>query len=183
MATGRGGHGGMGLPYVPLTFPTITVQENAGTAGVTLSIAEVDKLWDIYKDAVLNKGYAAYNPAAKDFVPLLNYLVATSDFTKLKVVGWLNALYTAVNDQGWGYMWLDPKAAAATTNPIVDPIGAIKKVAGDAGTAVSNFLTPVADPLTNLIKWGAILVVGGATIYAIYEGHKYFKGRKKRRKG
>ncbi len=171
----------MGLPYVPLTFPTITVQENAKTAGVALSVAEVDKLWDVYKDAVMNRGYKAYNPATHDFLPLLQYLETTTDFTRLKVVAWLNALYTAVNDQGWGYMWLDPKAAAATTNPIIDPIGAVKKIAGDAGTAVSNFLTPVADPLTNLLKWGAILVVGGAVIYATYEGHKYFKSRKRRK--
>ncbi len=173
----------MGLPYVPLTFPTITVQENAKAAQVNMSVAEVDRLWSVYKDAVMNKGYKAYNPAdASTFLPLLQYLETTTDMTRLKVVAWLNGLYKAVNEQGWGWMWLDPKGAADTSvNPLIDPIGAVKKVAGDAGQAVSNFLTPVADPITNILKWGAVLVVGGAVIYAIYEGNKYFKSRKRRK--
>lgn len=173
----------MGAAYVPLTFPTITVQQNAQAAGVALSIAEVDRLWVAYQTAMTSGGLKPYNPADHaTFLPLLQALETATDFTRLKVVAWLNGLYKAVNEQGWGWMWLDPKAAAATGNPFVDPLGALKQWTGDLGTAAGNFLTPVADPVTNLLKWGAILVVGGAVIYGVYEGQKYFKN-KKRKKG
>ncbi len=169
--------------YVPLTFPTITVQNNAEISGVPLSIAEVDRLWTAYQAGLMSdpnlKPYDPADPAT--FLPLFHVLETATDLTRLKVVAWLNGLYKAVNDQGYGFMWLDPRAASASGNPLVDPLGALKAWAGDLGTATGNFLKPAADPVTNLLKWGAILVVGGAVIYGIYEGKKYFKSRKRRK--
>lgn len=172
----------MGLPYVPLTFPTITVQTNAKASGVVLSIAEVDRMWEAYKDATVNKGVKPYgDPQGGGNLAILQAVETATDLPRLKVAAWLNALYKAVNEQGWGWLWLDPAGAAKAGSPIINPAGAIKQVATDAGEAIKNFVAPVADPLTNLLKWGAILVVGGAVIYGVYEGHKFFKGRKGRK--
>ncbi len=174
----------LNLPYVPLTFPTVTVRNNMDATGVKATSAEVDRLWAIYKTATVEKGIKPFNPTGHDNLPIIQALETGSDYTRIKVVAWLNGLYKAVSEQGFGWMWLDPAGAAASDpvgSVLVDPIASIKRLAGDSGQALANFVAPVADPLTNALKWAAVLVVGGAAIYGLYEGTKFFKGRKGRK--
>lgn len=167
----------MGFPYVPFTFPTITVQNNAKQSLVDLTTAEVDRIWVSYKKAMVDNKMTPYNAAnAGKNGPLIQFLISDTGFTPMKIVGWLNALQKAV-DQGWGPVWLDP-AAYAETNILVNPTTTIKSALANAGEDVKAFLTPAAEPVTNLIKYAAVAVVAGAVVYGIYQWNK---GRKRRK--
>lgn len=171
----------MGLPYVPLTFPTVTVRNNMAQTQVSASTAEVDRLWEAYKRATVVDGISPYNKDGGSNLAIIQALETATDYQRLKVVAWLNALDKAVKEQGFGWLWLDPAGAKEAGSPLIDPVGALKRTLGDAGQAVGNFLTPVADPVTNVLKWSAVLVGGAAVIYGIYHGTKLFNGRKRRK--
>ncbi len=145
----------MGLPYVPLTFPTVTVRNNAKNAMVDLTNSEVDRLWAAYKVATLERGIRPYtSEAGGGNLAIIQALETATDYTRLKVVAFLNGLEKAVKTQGFGWVWLDP-ALASQTDPVggalVDPVAAFKRTMGDIGEALSKFLTPVADPVTNVL--------------------------------
>ena len=174
----------MGLPYVPFTFPTVTVQTNAKNGGVDLSVSEVDELWGAYQNSQLKDGLKpfSHDMPGSDLVPLLDNLTAATSLSKMKVVAWLNATEQAVK-QGFSAEYINPASAAKAEQGAIslNPIETVKTLASDAGTAIGNFIKPVADPVTNLVKWGAILVVGGAVVYGIYNFRKFQKLRKKRK--
>ncbi len=170
---------------MPLTFPTVTVRNNAGNSGVPLMNAEVDAMWEAYKHATLEGQLRPYgSPSDGGNTPIVLAVEKATGFPRAKVVAFLNGLLLAVNDQGWGTLWLDP-AGAMNSDPVsgalVDPMSALKRAGGDIGEALRNLLKPVADPLTNVLKWGAVMAVSGASIYGIWYASKFFKGRKGRK--
>lgn len=175
----------MGLPYVPFTFPTITVQQNAKRGGVNLSTSEVDRIWAAYKVATLNEGIAPFaHDAGGRNLPIIQYLEKATSLSRMKIVAWLNATEQTVN-QGWGFRWIDPKAAAEAEKGSIslNPIETLKTVTKGAGEAVSNFLKPSAEPLTNLIKWTAVAAASGAVIYGLWTLAPVLGLRKRKKKG
>ena len=90
----------------------------------------------------------------------------------------MNALERAVKEQGWDWKWIDPRAAkqAGQSMTAGESVATGMKAVGQN---VANLLKPTLDPVTNLVKYAAIAVVGGAVIYGIYHGTKIF-GKKRR---
>lgn len=178
----------MGAAYVPFTFPTITVRNNMETAGVRVSSGEVDRLWEAYKIATVDEGLAPYNHEGGGAVavPLLASLSLATGYTKAKVAGWLNALEKAVKEQGKSWKYLDPAGAALSESKgysITNPVESLKRAATDLGETAGNLLKPALDPVTNLAKYGALIVVAAAVSYGVYQGAKHFKKARRRRKG
>lgn len=168
----------MAAAYIPFTFPTVTVQEWAGKAGNILSRAEVDRMWEAYKEATVKDGIPIFrDPRGGGNTPIVKAVAAKSGLTIVKAAAFLNATYSAVNEGGEGWCWIDPPRCEAAES------GAIQSVTGGIGGAVSNILKPSLDPVTNLVKWGAVLVVGGAVVYGLYNFGWIFKKGRKRRKG
>jgi hypothetical protein len=172
----------MGLAYVPLTFPTVTVRTNM--APVLASNSEVDRLWSAYKEATVTDKIPPYNSdlGGANIAPLLRALETKTGYTRMKIAAWLNALQKAVREQSWGWRWLDPAGAMAAEKDAysLNPVESLKKAAKDLGQAAGDLVKPSLDPVTNLVKYGALLVVGGAVIYGIYHGTKIFKKRRKK---
>lgn len=167
----------MNAPYVPFTFPTITVQQNAKRALVDLSTSEIDRIWAAYLVATTQKGFPPYaREAGGKNLPLIQELEKATSLRREKIVGWLNATEQTVN-QGWTWYWIDPAGAQHADKAV------IKDVFGKAGDAVSNFLAPSAEPLTNLVKWTAVAVAGGAVIYGLWTLAPLLGLGKKKRKG
>lgn len=177
----------MGAAYIPGTFPTVGVASRMQLAQVRTSFAEVDRLYDAYVMA-LESGLAPMAKGAKGTVtgPLLTAMSAQTSLPKNTVAAWLNALVQEVEENGRGY-YLDPvsadKAAVGKFDPVNHPIESIKTVASGVGQAAGGLLKPVADPVTNLVKYAAIALVAGASIYAIYTFTPLFKSGKRRKKG
>jgi hypothetical protein len=175
----------MGLPGVPLTFPTLTVQSNMKTdSNVKVSTSVVDQLWESYKAGALAHKYGVFNSTNPESVSaILDSVTTDTGLDQNTVAAFLLGTEKAVKVQNWGSRWLDPAGAATaeTGTYSLNPIQDIKTAAGDLGTTLKNFIAPVADPVTNLVKWTAILVVGGAVVYGIYHGTKIFKARKRKK--
>jgi hypothetical protein len=176
----------MGFPFVPGTFPTIGVYGFMKRAGIDTSWGEVDRLWDAYYLATVVEGIPPFNHDAggKNAAALIDYMTTKTQIPRNTVAGWLNALSDEVAANGREY-YLDPvtskKASEAGNVSISHPLDAITNVAKSAGEAVGGFLKPTAEPLTNMIKWAAVLVVGGAVIYGVYHGSKLLKAKRKRK--
>jgi hypothetical protein len=158
----------MGFPFIPGTFPTVGVTNFMQRAGVKTSWAEVGRLWDAYYIATVKEGLQAFNSAAggKNAAPLLNSMNKQTGIPKNTIAAWLNALEDEV----------------AANGPINHPLESIKTVAKSVGQSAKELITPVADPITNIIKYSALLVVGGAVIYGIYHGTKIYKATRRRGK-
>jgi hypothetical protein len=177
----------MGIPYVPFTFPTVTVRNNMAASQVAASNAEVDMLWNAYREG-MKSGLAPYGGPAvggKANADILNFIANKTNLGKLKAAAFLNGLHKAVTSQGAALQYLDPEGYKKSIEGTysLNPIESIKTLAKDAGEAAGGFLKPVADPITNLVKYAAVLVVGGAVIYGLYHGTKIFKARTRKRKG
>lgn len=175
---------GLGAPYIPLTFPTVTVRNNMQTLGVIASNAEVDRLWTAYKKVTTEDGLRPFHdPQLGGNTPVLLAVEKETGFARAKVSAFLNGLYKAVNEQGWGWRWLDPAGAehAEQGGYSLNPIETLKTVAKDVGQAAGDLIKPSLDPVTNLVKYGALVVVGGAVIYGLYHGTKIFKATRKAR--
>lgn len=176
--------GQMGLPYVPFTFPTTGVFSYMKRAGVDTSYDEVDRIWDAYYIATVQNKVPVYNPkeGGKNIGALLNNINKQTSIPKNTIAAWLNALVDEVNANG-GTEYLDPVTAVAAVQAgkfdIMHPIESLKLLATDAGQVVGGAAGAAVDPVTNLVKWAAILVVGGAVIYGVYHGAKYFNGKRK----
>lgn len=168
----------MGLPYVPFTFPTVTVQQIAERGGVKMSNAEVERIWNAYLVAEVEGGHPpfSHDMGGAKLAPLLQALEAATSLPRLKIVAWLNALEEATK-AGWYTYYIDPAGSVAG-----DKTG-IGQVTGAIGTAVGNFLKPSAEPITNLVKWTAILAASGAAVYGLWHLAPFLGLRKKKRKG
>jgi len=178
----------MGLPYVPFTFPTVTVANNMKASGVSASFGEVDTLWNAYFTATTKDGLAPYGGPERGGAAnaaILNKLATDTNIGKSKVAAFLNGLYKAVTEQGQAAMYLDPATyqKSAEGSYSLNPVESIKTAAKDIGQAAGNLLKPVADPITNLVKYAAVALVAGALIYGVYQGTKIMKARKKSRRG
>lgn len=177
----------MGLPYVPGTFPTVGVTNFMKRAGVNTTWSEVGRLWDAYYIATVKEGLQAFNSAAggKNAGPLLNSMNKQTGIPKNTIAAWLNALEDEVAANGRAY-FLDPVTAKAAAEGQVDPINhpleSLKTIAKNVGQSAGELIKPVADPITNIIKYSALLVVGGAVIYGLYHGTKIYKATRRRGK-
>jgi hypothetical protein len=102
----------------------------------------------------------------------------------MKVAAFLNGLLKAVNEQGAAGKYLDPmgyqNSIEGEYSPL-NPIESLKTAAADIGQAAGNLLKPVADPVTNLVKYAAVALVAGAVIYGLYHGTKIFKAKRRRK--
>lgn len=175
----------MGIPYVPFTFPTVTVQTYMKQGGVVASTGEVDYLWTSYKDAVVKDGVSPYSPdkSGGENLPIILALQEKTGYDRGRVVAYLNAVVKAVNN-GWGWRWLDPKKSMEVGKDIIQaPLDMLKQVFQGIGDAVGGFLKPVADPVTNLVKYAALGIVGGAVIYGIFQARQVLKAKKRITKG
>lgn len=175
----------MGIPLVPLTFPTLTVQTYMKQSGVTASTSEIDRMWEAYKEATVKDGVTPYSPdkSGGQNLPIIVALENKTGYARARVVAYLNAVVRAVQG-GWGWRWLDPKAATNTLQETIQaPLNTVKQVLTGVGEAAGGFLKPVADPVTNLVKWAAVGLVGGAIIYGLYQASIVVKARKRMRKG
>lgn len=159
----------MAAAYIPFTFPTIRVQNLAGEAGVILSRAEIDRMWEAYYEATVKDGLPPFHdPRLGGNTPILKAVQAKTGLSITKAAAFLNATYRAVNEFNEGYRWIDPARSDKAEGSVADVLGG------------------AVDKVTGLVKWGAIAVVGGAVIYGLYEFgffKKFFKRRGKRRKG
>lgn len=177
----------MGTPYVPFTFPTITVQNNMERSAVKISTAEVDRMWEAYRDATINGGLMPYNSESGGVnLPIIQAMEKSTGYARLKIAAWLNALEKAVKEQGHGWRWLDPAGAAQAAKDQISPLNpleSIKTVTKSIGESAANLIRPSAEPVTNLVKWAAIAVVAGAVIYGGYQVSQIMKGRKRLRRG
>jgi len=174
----------MGLAYIPWTFPTVTVKNNMAAALVNVSNAEVGILWDAYFLGTTEKNLPPFGGpggTAKANADILNFIANQSNLGKMKAAAFLNALFKAVSTQGADRQYLDPagKIAAQADHYSLNPIESIKTGLKDLGVGVGGFLKPVADPLTNTIKYAAVGLVAVALIYGIYHGAKVLKLTKK----
>ena len=160
-------------------FPSETVRENMRSGSVAASIAEVERLWTAYQKSQ-DAGLAPYSKAGGGSVsaPLLKFMSAETGYPVMTVAAFLNALERAVKEQGWDWKWIDPRAAkqAGQSMTAGESVATGMKAVGQN---VANLLKPTLDPVTNLVKYAAIAVVGGAVIYGIYHGTKIF-GKKRR---
>jgi hypothetical protein len=178
----------MGLAYVPFTFPTVAVRNNMSVALVRASNAEVDNLWQAYHEGTVKSALAPYGGpgvGGKGNADILNFIANKTNLGKDKAAAFLNGLWKAVTEQGAARKYLDPAGYKASQEGTysLNPIESIKTAAGDLGQAAKNLLTPVADPVTNIVKYAAVGLVAAAVIYGIYHGTKVFKGARRRRKG
>jgi len=178
---------GMGIPYVPFTFPTVTVRNNMAASGVNASNAEVDMFWNAYKDGTMKNGLAPYGGSlqgGKANADILNFISNQTNLGKSKAAAFLNGLYKAVTEQGMAVKYLDPagyqKSVEGTYS--LNPVESLKTAAKDIGQAAGNLLKPVADPVTNLVKYAAVALVAGAVIYGVYHGTKIYKATRRRGK-
>jgi len=180
---------GMGTPYVPFTFPTVTVRNNMSASGVEASNAEVDILWNAYKEGTTKNGLAPYGGSTQGGqanADILNFLANQTNLGKLKAAAFLNGLYKAVTSQGMAVKYLDPAGYQKSIEGVysLDPVESLKTAAKDIGQAAGALLKPVADPVTNLVKYAAVALVAGALIYGVYHGTKIYRATRKRgRKG
>lgn len=179
--------GGMGMAYVPGTFPTLGVYTLMKRSGIDTSYSEVDRLWDAYYIVTVNQGVPAFNPAGggKNAAPLLTEMGKLTSIPKGTIAAWLNALYEEVKANGRAY-YLDPataeKAAVGQVDPINHPLETVKTVLQKGGEAAGAFLKPVSDPVINILKYASIGVVGVAVIYGIYQFTPIFKASRRRKK-
>jgi hypothetical protein len=174
---------GMGYAYVPFTFPTVTVRNNMETSGVHVSNGEVDMLWDSYFKGCNDKGLGPFGgPAGNGKVnaDILNYIANETNLGKMKAAAWLNAVFKAVSTQNADPQYLNPRGFKESQVGHVsgNPLESVKTVLKDLGEATGGFLKPVADPVTNVIKYAAIGIVGIAAIYGLYKLTPIFKKKK-----
>lgn len=177
----------MGAAYIPGTFPTVGVSSFMQRAGVKVSNATVDQLWDAYYLAMTEEKLAPYAKDAPGAVKaaILNSLTKRTSLPKNTVAAWLNALADEVAANGRAY-YLDPAGAEAAAvgqvDPLNHPLETVKTVFKAAGEAAGAALKPVADPLTNIVKYTAMALVAGAVIYGLWEFTPIFKAAKRSRK-
>jgi hypothetical protein len=134
-------------------------------------------MWVAYKDGTVNNGLAPFShEAGGKNLGIIQFMEKATNLDRMKIVSFLNALEQTVN-QGWGFGWIDPVAGGKASGPL----DAVKSVTDKAGAIVGDFLKPSTEPVTNLIKWLAVLTVGGAAIYGVYTATKFFKGKKGRK--
>jgi len=169
----------MGAAYVPFTFPTITVQVTARRMGYTLTNAEIDRLWAIYKAGQLERGLKPFAIAgdSENNSRVIQDMMRESSLPRVTVAGWLLATAETVN-QGWSSQWIDPAnyTGGYVTEIIKDAVTEAGGVLKATTTAVGDAAKPLIDPVTGLVKWAAILAVAGAGIYLLYNYKKVFKG-------
>lgn len=175
----------MNAPYIPFTFPTVTVANNMEGAGVPVSYAEVDLLWNAYFNATTKDGLSPYGGPGRGGAAnaaILNNIASATNLGKMKAAAFLNALFKAVTEQGQAAKYLDPAgyAKSAQGEYTLDPIESLKTAASDIGQAAGNLLKPVADPVTNLVKYAAVGLVAAAVIYGVWNGTKIYKAAKRR---
>lgn len=176
----------MGAPFVPFTFPTVGVTARMKLAGVNSSWSQVDQLWDAYYLAETVDKLPPYSKDAGGQVKgaIINNLAARTSIAKNTVAAWLNALADEVAENGRGY-YLDPAGAEAAAvgqvDPLNHPLESIKTIAKSTGDAAGALVKPSADALTNVIKYGALALVAGAAIYAMWEFTPLFKSKRKRK--
>jgi len=163
-------------------FPVETVKTNMKQALVSVSDSEVERLWEAYKKAVIG-GLAPYSKAGGGAVagPLLSAMEKDTGYIRATIAAFLNALERAVKEQGWDWKWLDPRAAKEAGQPLTAG-ESVKAAMSNTGKAVAEFVKPVADPVTNILKYGAIALVAGAIIYGLYQVSPFLKAKRKRRK-
>ena len=177
----------MGAAYVPFTFPTVGVRSFMARAGVTASNGTVDQLWDAYYLAQTEEKLAPYAKDASGAVKgaLLNSMSKRTSVPKNTVAAWLNALADEVAANGRAY-YLDPAGAEAAAvgqvDPVNHPLETVKTLFKAAGEAAGAAIKPVADPLTNVIKYTAMALVAGAVIYGLWEFTPIFKAKKSRKR-
>jgi hypothetical protein len=174
----------MGLAYIPWTFPTITVKNNMAAGAVNVSNNEVNMLWDAYFLGTTEKKLAPFGGSevgGKGNADILNFIANQTNLGKMKAAAFLNALFKAVTTQGADKQYLDPagKIAAQADHYSLNPVESLKTGLKDLGTGIGGFLKPVADPITNTVKYVAVGLVAAALIYGIYHGAKLIKLKKK----
>jgi len=149
-------------------FPAETVKTNMAQAGIKVSTSEVERIWESYKKAVLG-GLAPYSKAGGGAVaaPLLSAIEKDTGYLRGVIAPWLNALERAVKEQGWDWKWLDPRGAKEAGQPL-SAGESIQVAAAGIGEAAGGLIKPVADPVTNLVKYAAIAAVAGAIIYGLF---------------
>ncbi len=177
----------MGAAYIPFTFPTLGVGSFMARAGVNASNATIDQLWDAYYSATMEEKLAPYAKDASGAVKaaLLNSMSKRTSIPRGTVAAWLNALADEVAANGRGY-YLDPAGAEAAAvgqvDPVNHPLETVKTIFKAAGEAAGAALKPVADPLTNVIKYTAMALVAGAVIYGIWEFTPLVKSKRSRKR-
>ncbi len=177
----------MGAAYIPGTFPTVGVSSFMKRSGVNASNATIEKLWDAYYNATTTEKLAPYAKDAPGAVKgaLLNSLTKRTSESKNTVAAWLNALADEVAANGRAY-YLDPAGAEAAAvgqvDPLNHPLETVKTVFKAAGEAAGAALKPVADPLTNIMKYTAMALVAGAVIYGLWEFTPLFKAKRSRKR-
>lgn len=172
--------GAMGTAYVPFTFPTVTVRNNMQVWNVKTSNADVDRMWEVYYNLTTtdprlppyNKDQAGQN------TPLVQGMMKGTGLSGLEVAAFLQGLEKAVNEQGWGWRWLDP---ALSDDQTQKALGIAPNIAKTLGDTAKNLLAPTADSVTNIVKYAALAVAGGAIVYGLYTWNK--SKRRKRAKG
>lgn len=160
---------------VSFLFPKATVRTIMERNHVQASNSEVNYLWKQYEALVMEKGVPPYSPdkTGGGNLAMITALEAATGYARGRVVGYLNAVVEAVR-LGHSASWLDPRAAPK-------PLETLKDITGGVGDAVGAFIKPVADPVTNIVKYAAIGIVGAGVIYAIFHGTKLYRISKRRR--
>lgn len=149
-------------------FPAETVKVNMAQGAVKASTAEVERIWEAYKKAVIG-GLAPYSREGGGAVaaPLLSAIEKDTGYSRMIIAAWLNALERAVKEQGWDWKWLDPRAAKEAGKPL-SAGESVQVAAAGIGQAAGDLIKPVADPVTNVVKYVAIAAVAGAIIYGLF---------------
>jgi len=158
----------MGLAYIPFTFPTAGVANQMDKSGVKTRFAEVDLLWQSYYQATTEKGFSPFGGAKGDpkkNTLILNYLAQDTNLGKMKAAAFLNALFEIGDTQ---YLSPMAKVKDQAGHYSSNPIESAKTLLSDIGLGAKNLITPVADPVVNILKYSAIALVAGAVVYGLW---------------
>lgn len=180
----------MGMAYVPFTFPTVGVAELMSKGdGISTTYAEVDMLWNAYYNAQMTGNYKPFNlngGGQAAYQSLVDEMQRQTGSSPDNIAAWLVGLAVHAQTHPEDSYYLNPKASVdSSAQGNVDwthPLDALKSVTKSVGEAAANLAKPTLDPVTNLVKYAAIAVVGVAVIYGVYQGVSIYKAGKRRRK-
>lgn len=178
----------MGMAYVPFTFPTVGVAGLMAKSNTVTTYAEVDMLWNAYYNAQMTGKFKPFNLSGGGqaaYQSLIDDMQGQTSSSPDTIAAWLVALAVHAETHPEDAYYLNPKASVdSSAQGNVDwthPLDALKSVTKSVGEAAANLTKPTLDPVTNLVKYAAIAVVGAAVIYGVYQGTKIYKSRKRRR--
>lgn len=167
---------------VLMGLPAAKIARYMREGGVEATPEEVSRLWELYRQGVVEKGFAPYikETGAAKWGDVFNWIVAAG-IPKAKVAAFLNALERSALKDGDGFEWVDPVGAAsaqkadtekkvATAGSVLAPV---KAVTGSIGEAAGALLAPTLDPVTNLVKYAALTAVVAGGAYLVF---KFSKG-------